>query len=105
MGESKGHIYRTQLYESVIIGILGTIGGTALGLGFSWFVQKYGFDGSGMMKNSGLMMTSTFHARITPLAFYIGFIPGLVSTVVGTMLSGIGIYKRKTAELVKELES
>jgi len=29
----------------------------------------------------------------------------LISTVIGTMLSGIGIYKRKTAQLFKELEA
>jgi putative ABC transport system permease protein len=50
-------------------------------------------------------MPAVFHTRITPTAFFIGFIPGLVSTVIGTMLSGIGIYKRKTAQLFKELEA
>ncbi len=105
MGESKGHIYGTQIYESVIIGIIGTIGGTIIGLGFSWLVQKYGFGAAGMMRNAAMMFPSTFHARITPLTFYIGFIPGLLSTVLGTLLSGIGIYKRRTSELFKELES
>jgi len=42
---------------------------------------------------------------LTPPAFYIGFIPGLFSTVLGTMLSGIGIYRRQTAQLFKELEA
>jgi putative ABC transport system permease protein len=50
-------------------------------------------------------MPAVFHARITSAAFFIGFIPGLLSTVIGTMLSGIGIYKRKTAQLFKELEA
>ena len=36
--------------------------------------------------------------------FYIGFIPGLFAMVIGNMLSGIGIYKRETATLFKELE-
>jgi putative ABC transport system permease protein len=58
-----------------------------------------------MMKNATLMMPAVFHTRITTTAFFIGFIPGLLSTVVGTMLSGIGIYKRKTAQLFKELEA
>jgi len=51
------------------------------------------------------MMPNLVRARITPPDFYIGFIPGVISTVAGTMLSGIGIYKRKTAQLFKELEA
>jgi putative ABC transport system permease protein len=105
MGETQGHIYRTQIYESIIIGILGTFGGTILGLGIAWLFQEYGIDGSKIMKNAAVMMPSSFHARITPVAFYIGFIPGLISTVLGTMLSGLGIYKRKTSQLFKELDT
>jgi len=51
------------------------------------------------------MMPSVIRAQITTSAFFLGFIPGLASTVIGTMLSGIGIYKRQTARLFKELEA
>jgi putative ABC transport system permease protein len=34
----------------------------------------------------------------------IGFLPGLLATLLGSALSGVGIYKRKTAQLFKELE-
>jgi putative ABC transport system permease protein len=105
MGETHGHIYRSQIYESLMIGFSGTILGMLIGLGFAWLVQVYGFDASGMMKNAAMMMPSTFHARITPEAWYVGFIPGLVSTVLGTLLSGFGIYRRKTSQLFKELET
>ena len=50
-------------------------------------------------------MRATIQPRITPRDFYIGVIPGLFSTVLGTMLSGRGIYKRQTARLFKELEA
>jgi putative ABC transport system permease protein len=50
------------------------------------------------------MMPSVVRAAISPTAFYIGFWPGLVSMVLGNALSGIGIYKRQTAHLFKELE-
>lgn len=33
-----------------------------------------------------------------------GFIPGVASTILGAMLAGIAIYKRKTSQLFKELE-
>jgi len=104
MGEEKGHVYRTMIYESVFIGLAGSVTGTALGLFFAWLIQTYGIDISEMMQGASLMMPSTIRARITPADFYLGFIPGLISTVIGTMLSGIGIYKRQTSKLFKELE-
>jgi putative ABC transport system permease protein len=57
------------------------------------------------MRGSALLTPDIIRARITPVDFYLGFIPGLFSTVIGTMLSGIGIYKRQTAILFKELEA
>jgi putative ABC transport system permease protein len=105
MGEEKGHVYRTMIYESIMIGIAGSVIGTLFGLFFAWLLQKYGIDISGLMKGSSIMIPSTIRARITPADYYLGFIPGLISTVLGTMLSGIGIYKRQTARLFKELEA
>ncbi len=107
IGEEKAHVYRTMIGESLIIGFIGTVAGTALGLGFSWLLQTYGLDISEFTKNatSGIMMPTVIRARITPPDFFIGFIPGVFSTVAGTMLSGIGIFKRKTARLFKELEA
>ena len=105
MGEEKGHIYRTMIYESVFIGLTGSVFGIGFGLFFAWLLQTYGIDISGMMKGASLMLPTVIKARITPVDFYLGFIPGLLSTVIGTMLSGIGIYKRQTASLFKELET
>ena len=105
MGEVKGHVYRSMIIESVMIGIAGSVIGTIFGLFFSWILQKYGLDLSDMMKGSSMMIPDTVRARITPVDYYIGFFPGILSTVIGTMLSGIGIYKRQTARLFKELEA
>lgn len=107
IGEEKGHVYRSMITESLMIGIAGTILGTAAGLGLSWLMQTYGLDISEFTKNAstGIMMPNLVRSRITPPDFYIGFIPGVISTVAGTMLSGIGIYKRETARLFKELEA
>jgi len=105
MGEEKGHIYRTMIYESIMIGLAGSMIGTFFGLLFAWLIQEYGIDISGLMEGSSLMMPTTIRARIMPSDFYLGFIPGLISTVIGTMLSGIGIYRRQTARLFKELET
>jgi putative ABC transport system permease protein len=104
IGEPKGHVYRSMIYESVLIGIIGSFFGTLVGLGFAYYLQAKGINISGMMKGATIMMSGVMRAKITPPAYFIGFLPGLISTALGTMLSGIGIYKRKTAQLFKELE-
>jgi len=105
IGEDYSHIYKTMIYESVLIGIIGSVMGSLIGFAGSFYLQKHGLDLGSMMKDATILMPTVFHTRITSPAFFIGFIPGLFSTVIGTMLSGIGIYKRKTAQLFKELEA
>lgn len=105
MGEEKGHIYRTMIYESILIGLVGSVIGTTLGLLLAWYMETNGINIEGMMEGASMMMPNAIRCRITPPAFYIGFIPGVLSTVIGTALSGIGIYKRQTAKLFKELEA
>jgi putative ABC transport system permease protein len=105
MGENKNHIYSTLIFEAFIIGAIGSVVGTALGLGISYYLQTVGINISGIMKNSSLLMPAVARAEITSAAWYIGFIPGLISMVLGNALSGIGIYRRQTAQLFKELEA
>ena len=104
IGEEKNHIYRSLITESVFIGIAGSILGTAFGLFFASLLAR-GIDITDMMQNSTMMMQGVMKAKITPDAYYIGFIPGILATVLGTALAGIGIYKRKTAQLFKELQA
>ena len=108
MGESKGVVYRSMIVEAVIIGLTGTIIGTGLGLSIVYYVQENGIDYSEVvatMSTASMVMPNVFYAKITPDLYYIGFIPGLIATVLGTMLAGIAIYKREMAQLFKELES
>lgn len=104
IGENKSQIYRSMIYESALVGVIGSVIGTAIGLGISYLIQVKGFDFGSMMKSSTMMISNVLRTQITSEAYYIGFLPGLFSTVLGTMLSGIGIYKRQTAQLFKELE-
>jgi putative ABC transport system permease protein len=104
LGEEKKHIYKTLIYEGLLIGAIGSVLGTAVGLSVSYYLQVVGLDLGDMMQQSTLMMPSVVKTRITPTAFYIGFIPGVFSMVLGNALAGIAIYKRNTAQLFKELE-
>lgn len=105
LGESKGGAYRSLLGEAVIIGLLGSAVGTLIGLALSWYLQVHGLDVSGMMKNMSFLMDPVLRSKITPFAFVIGFIPGLLASVIGTAIAGRAIYKRRTATLFKELET
>lgn len=104
MGEEKKHIYRMLLGESLFIGIIGSILGTALGIALTLYLEKNGFDFSAAMENVNMMIDPIIRSRFTPSLYYIGFIPGVVSMLIGTALAGLAIYKRNTAMLFKELD-
>jgi len=108
IGESKGGVYRSMVMESVIIGFIGTCLGTSLGLAITYYLQEYGIDYSKGLENltsTNIVISNVFYAQVTPDLYYIGFIPGVLATVLGTMLAGRAIYKREMAQLFKELET
>ncbi|TKB08209.1 ABC transporter permease [Desulforhopalus sp. IMCC35007] len=105
IGEDKRHVYGSVIIESLIIGIIGSVFGTLLGLAVAYYFQVHGLDIGSMVKNSSMMMSNIIRAEITPVTFIIGFIPGILSTLLGAALAGLGIYKRSTAQLFKELET
>ena len=97
-----------MIIEAIIIGLTGTITGTAIGMTLVYYVQENGINYSEVvatMSTNSMVMPNIFYAKITPDLYYIGFIPGLIATVLGTMLAGLAIYKREMAQLFKELES
>lgn len=104
LGEDKGHLYRSMITESLMIGTIGSILGTALGLAFSYYIQVKGINLGNMMQSSNLVINDVIRAKVTPVSYVVGFIPGLIATFLGTSISGIGIYRRKTSQLMKELE-
>ncbi len=107
VGEGKGHIYRSMLVESSIIGVIGTIIGTSIGLVGVWLLQEYGIDLGNMTANTGdgIYYPNIIRGKIIPACFYVGFVPGLIAPFLGSLVSGRGIYKRQTASLFKELET
>jgi putative ABC transport system permease protein len=104
MGEKKGHLYRSMITESLILGCIGTIIGTAFALAIAFWLQEKGFNISQMMQSSTLLINDVIRAKVVPSSYFIGFIPGLLANVLGASIAGIGIYRRKTAQLMKELE-
>jgi len=104
LGENKGHLYRSMITESLMIGFIGSILGTVLGLAFSYYLQVKGINMGNMMQSSNLVINDVIRAKVTPVSYVVGFIPGLIATFLGTSISGLGIYKRQTSQLMKELE-
>ena len=105
LGEEKGHIYRSLIGEALLIGLIGSVTGTLLGLGLAWYMQVVGLDIGDAMKASTMMVPAVVRTRISATDFWIGFLPGLLSMTLGNALSGLRIYRRDTAHLFKELES
>ena len=108
IGESKSQVYRTMIIEAILIGFMGTLVGTILGVTLTYYVQEFGIDYSealNQISSSAIVMTNVFYAKVTPELYYIGFIPGVLATVLGTMLAGLAIYKREMSQLFKELET
>lgn len=104
MGEDKGHIYRTLIYEGLLIGAIGSIIGTLIGMTASYYLQEVGLHYGDALQGSSMMFPSTLRAKIVPAAWYIGFVPGVIAMLLGNAISGRGIYKRETAQLFKEME-
>jgi len=104
IGEEKGHVFKTMMLESLIISFFGSVTGIIGGMLIALYLQNKGIDLGFIMKNASVMMPGIFRAQITPQTWYIGLIPGFISTQIGTMLAGRGIYKRQTSQLFKELE-
>lgn len=105
MGETKGHVYRSMLGESLLIGAVGSVFGTILGLGLAFLLQEKGIPIAGMMKNASMLFSNVMRAKVTLGSYFIGLIPGLAATFLGTSVAGLGIYRRQTSQLFKELEA
>ena len=104
MGEEKSYIYKSLLVESLLIGVVGSIFGTLLGLLLASILQKYGINYGVAMKNLTVLLDPYVRSEITPKLYYIGCIPGVIATLLGTALAGRAIYKRSTANLFKEMD-
>jgi len=105
MGEDKGHLYRSLISESLFIGCLGTTVGMMVGLGIAYYLQVKGVNIASLMENSSIFISEVMRARLTWFSAVVGFIPGLGATLIGSILSGLGVYRRQTSTLMKELEA
>ena len=105
IGEDKGHVYRSMLAESFMIGFAGSLLGTGLGLAFGYYLQVHGINIGWMMRGSTMILNDVIRAQVTVSTAVIGFVPGLLAPFLGTAISGIGIYKRQTSQLFKEHET
>ena len=105
LGEDHGRLYRSLVAEGTIVGLVGSIVGTAIGLAVSYYLQARGFNLGSMLRNASMIVTDVLRARVTPVSFVIGFVPGLAAMFLGKVVSGIGSYKRQTSQLAKEFEA
>ena len=91
--------------EAVLIGVAGSVFGTIIALGISYYLQEVGWDMTSMTRGASALIVNVLRAKITTFSYVIGFIHGLLATLLGTAFSGQRIFKRDTAQLFKELET
>jgi putative ABC transport system permease protein len=104
IGEDKGHLYRSLIAESLMVGVIGSVIGTAVALALAYYLQAKGLDFSSMLRSSSVMLSDVYRPLVTPASWFVGFIPGLLATLLGTAISGANVYRRQTSQLIKELE-
>ncbi len=105
MGERKHHLYNWLLVEALAIGVVGSLIGAALGMGVIQYFHVHGFNFGVFTQDTSMMVENIIYTNLELKHLLLGIIPGLVSTVLGAMLAGIGIFHRNTAKLFKELET
>tara|TARA_A100001015_G_scaffold234890_1_gene266523 strand:- start:3310 stop:4587 length:1278 start_codon:yes stop_codon:yes gene_type:complete len=105
IGESKNQLVFAMIIEALVLGLVGGILGTILGAGAVYLLELYGLDISYATKGqSAMMMNDVLRGKLSIATFYVGFIPALIAPLLGTLMATIGIYRRQTATLFKELE-
>lgn len=105
MGERKTHLYGWLLMEALAIGLTGSVIGALIGCLISWYFHIYGIDMSAFSRSSSILMENIIYTNTSVRSVLLSIMQGIVSTLIGAMLAGIGIFGRKTSQLFKELET
>jgi putative ABC transport system permease protein len=95
MGESKLHIYETLLLEAAGVGVIGSALGIMLGLVLSAYFNLYGMDASVFSRNSSLLSEDIIYTSIEFSTALAGFVPGILSTLLGAALAGLAVLEDK----------
>ena len=104
-GESHWKLVLTLGIEGLFIGILGSMVGCFFGGTFAWYLQEFGLNMGDTFAKSGLMINDVVRARLTLDGFIQGIVPGIFSSVAGTLVASLTIFKRSEANLFRELEA
>ncbi len=105
MGETHSRLILSLVGESLVVGIVGSVAGCALGGACTYALQEVGLNMGDAFAQSGLMLSDVVRARLSVGGFVRGVIPGLTASVMGTLIAGLAIYNRSEANLFRELEA
>ncbi|MCK5684044.1 FtsX-like permease family protein [bacterium] len=105
IGEGRTHIVTSMLVESLITGLIGTFFGIIVALPLAYYFQEVGIDYSEMLNDVAVLMSGIMKAQISARSFIVSIIPGTFASFLGMGMACLGIYKRNTASLFKELET
>ncbi len=106
LGEEKKQIYQSLLLEALVLGLVGTFLGTSIGLLPAYYLQEVGLDTTKILTgNQNFMIQNQVHAKIIFSNLWVGFFPGLFAPFLGTLISGLGVFRKNTAQILNQLES
>ncbi|HNX38147.1 MAG TPA: FtsX-like permease family protein [Candidatus Cloacimonadota bacterium] len=105
IGEEKRHIYTSLLLEALAVGVVGSALGCLIGLGFSYYLSLHGLDMSYYTRNTSILTENVIYPYTTLKTILYGIAPGILSTLLGSSLAGIAVFRRQTSQLFKELET
>jgi putative ABC transport system permease protein len=105
LGETPWILIFRLATEAFFIGVLGSVAGCLIGGATVYYLQEVGVDMGDAFSKTGMMLTDVARGRLTVEGFLFGIAPGLTASVLGSLIAGLGIFKRSEADLFRELEA
>ncbi len=105
LGESKKHLYAWLVMEALVTGLVGSALGAGLGILAILYFHAHGFNFTTLLRDTSFMVENVIYTSLDWKNILLGILPGVLATLLGALLAGIGIFKRRTSQLFQELEA
>jgi len=105
LGQTHRKIVWMLGVEALSIGILGSLAGCLIGGGAVYYLQEVGINMGDAFVQTGMMVNDVMRGRVTLDGFLLGIGPGLIASVLGSLIASIAIFNRSEANLFRELEA
>ncbi|MFQ5449629.1 MAG: ABC transporter permease [Nitrospinaceae bacterium] len=105
LGETHARLVWILGLEAFSVGVLGSLAGCLIGGGAVFYLQEVGINFGDAFAQTGLMLNDVARGRVSLEGFVLGMVPGMLASVLGTLIASLAIFKRSEANLFRELEA